>query len=616
MADSKVLFAGLTSNSKGSVPGQCLPIVGREAEMKQNNAGGFTFAVTDQQYLLRCLILGTTKNTYYQTNSELTADAIELCKKMADLPNSTLFIDTVHDVYTKGRAPKLDQVLMALAIGCKSTDLTTRRQSYELVSKLNTFSHLYTWKSMQKKYFGTKGFGKLAKGAVHKLISNLKPNDFAYQMSKYGQRNVGGESWGIDDIIRCVRIRGKDLGPEREYLINFCVKDAESATKYAKEHNLEDTYVFKYMTAVHTAKHLVDNDDNRAKLIELVNTYNLTREMMPTWALKSPDVWNALLFTTVTDATNATAPPGGLSLSESKGDSKEESKGEKKKYPVKMPITALIRNLAVMTVRGIFDNEKHCKLVCEHLNNKDVLKKGKVHPVQILVAQATYSKGKGDKGSLEWTPNAQITKALESAFYASFGTVIPTGKRIMHAIDVSPSMGSPISCLPQLTSSDAVALLSLVFSHVETEKQTYVAFAGGNDYNNYAIQAIDINAKMSFAEVRGKVQLNGWNSTDCSLPMRSAIEEYKKSDGKAGLYDAFIIYTDNDTYAGNVHPSIALTQYRELTGIPAKMIVLATTPTIFTIADPKDAGMMDIVGFDTNGPSIIHDFLSEAVHQA
>ena len=73
-------------------------------------------------------------------------------------------------------------------------------------------------------------------------------------------------------------------------------------------------------------------------------------------------------------------------------------------------------------------------------------------------------------------------------------------------------------------------------------------------------------------------------------------------------YDTFIIYTDNETYAGRMHPHQALEQYRERTGINAKLIVVGMTATNFTIADPNDAGMLDVAGFDSAVPNLISDF--------
>jgi 60 kDa SS-A/Ro ribonucleoprotein len=45
-------------------------------------------------------------------------------------------------------------------------------------------------------------------------------------------------------------------------------------------------------------------------------------------------------------------------------------------------------------------------------------------------------------------------------------------------------------------------------------------------------------------------------------------------------------------------------------GIPAKLIVQAFVANPFSIADPNDAGMLDVIGFDTAVPSLIHDFAS------
>jgi 60 kDa SS-A/Ro ribonucleoprotein len=89
--------------------------------------------------------------------------------------------------------------------------------------------------------------------------------------------------------------------------------------------------------------------------------------------------------------------------------------------------------------------------------------------------------------------------------------------------------------------------------------------------------------------------------TDCSLPMRWAMN--------AGVeVDVFCVYTDSETWAGPVHPSQALREYREKTGIPAKLVVVGMVSNGFSIADPNDAGMLDVVGFDTGSPAVMADF--------
>jgi len=51
-----------------------------------------------------------------------------------------------------------------------------------------------------------------------------------------------------------------------------------------------------------------------------------------------------------------------------------------------------------------------------------------------------------------------------------------------------------------------------------------------------------------------------------------------------------------------------LKNYRQQMGRPAKLVVIGMTSTGFSIADPDDAGMLDVVGFDTATPALISDF--------
>jgi 60 kDa SS-A/Ro ribonucleoprotein len=55
-------------------------------------------------------------------------------------------------------------------------------------------------------------------------------------------------------------------------------------------------------------------------------------------------------------------------------------------------------------------------------------------------------------------------------------------------------------------------------------------------------------------------------------------------------------------------PDQALRAYRARTGISAKLVVVGMTSTGFTIADPNDAGMLDVVGFDASAPGLIARF--------
>jgi 60 kDa SS-A/Ro ribonucleoprotein len=92
-----------------------------------------------------------------------------------------------------------------------------------------------------------------------------------------------------------------------------------------------------------------------------------------------------------------------------------------------------------------------------------------------------------------------------------------------------------------------------------------------------------------------------FGGTDCALPILWA-----QQHGNA--YDSFQVYTDNETWAGSIHPHQALHRYRERTGIDARLAVVGMTASDVSIADPSDPGMLDVAGFDAAVPNLIADF--------
>jgi hypothetical protein len=60
--------------------------------------------------------------------------------------------------------------------------------------------------------------------------------------------------------------------------------------------------------------------------------------------------------------------------------------------------------------------------------------------------------------------------------------------------------------------------------------------------------------------------------------------------------------------AVGVHAVQALRRSRTEMNIPARLMVCALTGDKFSIADPEDAGMLDVVGFDTATPDLMAAF--------
>jgi 60 kDa SS-A/Ro ribonucleoprotein len=112
---------------------------------------------------------------------------------------------------------------------------------------------------------------------------------------------------------------------------------------------------------------------------------------------------------------------------------------------------------------------------------------------------------------------------------------------------------------------------------------------------------LGITAKTSLSDAMSKV--NQWNFGATNV---AAAIEYAMRNKIA--VDTFVIITDNETNQGRFKPYQALKQYRQKTGIDARVAVLGVASTDFTVADPTDRGMMDFVGFDANAPKALADF--------
>lgn len=583
------------------------PIKGREKDMVMNSTGGFTFTVSDTDYILRVLILGTTAPTYYSSANKLTTDAVEFVKqKIADGKGHQI-LQTVRDVYLDGRAPNHGMIAMVHAMLCRAPDVELRLAALAFLTEYRTLSQLYTWKGMHRQVGDSKGFGAAVKKAIAKWVLQMNPEQLAYQATKYQSRTSGNETWGIRDLLRCAHIKtgtGEDRGhkvkdPDAamagaltaqpiDIVLRYAVSGADKAFELATTAKLDAHPVVVYLKAVEQAKKLTPDDKNT--LIGLVHAHRLTRELVPTWGLKNPDVLSALLL-------------------------------NQERTRVKMPMTAFLRNLNNLTATGVFDDPTVLNLVCAQLRNGNAIRAARVHPVHVLLAWFTYKTGKGLRGKNTWTPNKEICAALEDTFYLSFKNVAPTNKRLFFAIDCSGSMTGASSC-PGISNAEAAALMAMVFTRAESvdgkepvAQHKFMLFTspyknkGQNQHGHigrepnglYDVSDL-ITHKAKFEDVYKAVQRSDFGSTNISMPIQHALQFREK-------YDAFIVITDNELNNGTEHPSVALKRYRTEMGIPAKLVVVATTATKFTVADPKDNGMMDVCGFDSHAPKIIQDFI-------
>jgi 60 kDa SS-A/Ro ribonucleoprotein len=545
------------------------PIRGRESEMKQNNAGGFVFCVTPWDQFRRFLITGAASGTYYVNKKDFALDNIDNIKKCI-VQDGIKAVDLIVDISHRGLAAKNDPALYALALCAAADSVATRRYALANLDKVARIpTHLFTfWKYIRT----MRGMGRTLIKAVRSWYLTKSPSQLAYHIAKYQQR----EGIAQKDMLRLAHpipitnehamvfgYATDKIKYDGEKFISYVTtldKGSEDWKKLPKDkiwipltaislpndiRILEGVEKIKYVS---TAK-------DAAKIIA---AYGLTHEMVPNEWKNHSEVWEALL--------------------------------------PNLPLTALIRNLAKMTsIDLVAPMSDATKFIMSRLCDKDYIHKSRLHPLNILVALKTYSGGKGIKGSLEWKPVTQIKDSLEGAFYLAFENVTPSGLNTLIALDVSGSMSwGAVSGIGVLNAAEVSACMAMVTARTEPN---YEIFGFASTFKDLKISKID-----TLNQVLEKTRKNNFGGTDCSLPMQYALQH------KIPV-DTFVIYTDNETWAGHTgHPSEWIKRYRKEMDKAARLIVCATTATQVSIADPQDPGMLDIAGFGSDTPALISAF--------
>jgi 60 kDa SS-A/Ro ribonucleoprotein len=530
-----------------------------------NSAGGFAWAVEIWTRLRRFLILGSEGGSYYASEWALTrenAQAVEECVREDGLRT----VAEIVRVSAEGRAPKNDPALYALALAAGAGDVETRRAALAVLPQVaRTGTHLFQFALFVE---GFRGWGRSLRRAVGRWYAAQPVDALAYQAVKYRQRA------GVThrDLLRLAHPAGRvgagnptlDVSDEHARLFEWIVR---GGTTDGLPRLVEG---FARVQEAATAR----------EAAALVREYRLPREALKPEHLASPEVWEALLDD--------------------------------------MPMTALVRNLATMTRVGVLasGSDGTAKAVAQ-LGDTDRIRKARVHPIAVLAALRTYASGRGARGRGEWNPVREVVDALDAAFYTAFGNVEATGKRLLLALDVSGSMVSGwVAGVPGLTPRDASAALALVTAATETRYEVVGFFAGQGGYRKRGRQVwsgytdgltpLTISPRQRLEDAVKTVSDLPFGGTDCALPML-----YAQARGRE--IDTFVIYTDAETWAGDVHPVQALRDYRHASGIEARLVVVGMVANGFSIADPNDPGMLDVVGFDTATPQLISDFARGAL---
>ena len=495
-----------------------------------NSAGGHAWKVDPWMQLDRFLILGTEGGTYYIGEPKLTRDSAANTLALINEDGERV-VSRIVEISQAGRAPKNGPAIFALALCAAFGEAPTRRAAFAVLPKVcRTGTHLFQFATECDEL---RGWGRGLRRAVGNWYAQSEPDALSYQAIKYQQR----DGWSHRDLLRLSHPKPPTEG--HKVLFKW-IADRELTGENARIEAFER----------------LSKAEKPDEAAQLIREFRLPRESVPTALMANAEVWEALL---------------------------EE-----------MPMTALVRNLANMTRCGLLTvgSEAAQKVVSE-LNDRERIRKARIHPIAVLLAMSTYGSGAGLRGKGTWTPVPAITDALNEAFHLAFANVEPTRKRLLLGVDVSGSMAMSSVAGTSMKANLAATAMAMVTIASEP-KCVPMAFTS-------EFKPLNLTPKMRLPEALALTSNQSFGRTDCALPMIFATKQ------KIPV-DVFVVYTDSETWYGNVHPTEALAEYRRRTGIPAKLAVMAMCGNAFTIADPRDPGMLDVVGFDASVPQALREF--------
>ena len=543
-----------------------------------NNAGGYTFAVDDKTRLERFLTLGTDGGTYYVTERDLTKQnvswLIDLIKTR-DARNYWMIHNTILDISTNGRAYRNSPAIFACALllkydmGASIHDEKTDRwyQTKETTRKLilkvcRTSTHLFEF-AQYVEFLG--GWGRAKRTAVAGWYTSKDTDQLAYQTVKYRQRN----GWTHRDLFRLSHPKGVS-----QKVGNFILGKPEVVRE--NDEVVMPDIINGFVTA--------QAAENKSQILQTLDLFpNLPWEALPTQFLKEPEVWKKLFYN------------GQLN-------------GQ-----------ALVRNITRLARIRAFDDMAFARDYANRLTDEEMIRKTRLHPINYLNAVVVHEEGQIQRSKFgrmvypdpaedrkkDWQTVPVIVDALNEGFHLAFKHIEPAGMRTFIGLDVSSSMSHSAAFGLDLSAAQVGAATAMAIARTEPYYQVF-GFTDGtvrtfSSNIRSVLTDLGISPGMSLVEVLSRTKKLNFGGTDCALPMLYAAQNKIE-------VDTFIVITDNETWYGRVHPHIALRNYRQKMGLDARLIVAGVSSTEFTIADPADAGMLDVVGFDANAPKVMADF--------
>ncbi len=283
-----------------------------------NSIGGFVWRVDDMKRLRRFLVLGSETPTYYFEERTLGRENAKAILSLLKAGRGVEVVNEIRKYSIEGRTVKQQPMMLALALCARSDDLPTKRRAYEVLTEVCRIpTHLFMFVGFCEMFSSvpepattlpdgttgvpqrsSTGWGRAHRNAMKKWYlthSSEDPMKLAKDITKYQKR----EGWSHRDIARLMHLRpdGQDVCDELRVIMKYIALgwDEVKAFYFPEDRTIPrlsidqgTNAVLEFFNAVETVKGLTADDE--AQIVNLILTYNLVREHIPTPCLNLVEV--------------------------------------------------------------------------------------------------------------------------------------------------------------------------------------------------------------------------------------------------------------------------------------------------------------------------------------
>lgn len=461
-----------------------------------------------------------------------------------------------------------------LAVCARSTNQDVSRKAYMAIQTVcRTPEKLFMFLKYCKESLKLKSWPRRHRMAVAKWYTTNpqyldNPMLLAKHVTKYRRRH----GFSHKKVLKCCHPNTSRCPDDIKFILCYAVKGISKARRLHQGEEGKIMSVVDFINDVDTLrKGKMPEDD----VVALIKKWELTWEQIPTVHLQSKEIWKALLNI--------------------------------------MPMTALLRNLGKLTMHRLLEpGSQEETRTCSRLNNAELLKDAKLHPIQILSSLNGYRRGEGfRRNRYTWNVNQNIVHSLTQAYMTQLTSSSQTPnlpQNLLVAINIRHSIERHVVGIPLMNCKQTATALAMTLKQSQPSTHT-VTFGSGGIARRLDFQLSDSGIYDIESALDAVEQRTDDNPVNFDAPLQYAMQNMK-------AVNAVILMTDRLTEQDRSDIQRAYRNFKEhFLDVSFITVCFQNCEETSPVAEPQDPNMLDVIGVDAGALDIILSFIADRDQQ-